>query len=103
MALISLQFYYLYYIIHLYSNESGGKNMAIIKCPECGKDVSDKARSCPHCGNPIDTSIYCPKCGSKNVSVISGASKAVSVALWGVFAANKVKSNYKCNSCGHKF
>lgn len=27
--------------------------MAMIKCPECGKEVSDKARSCPNCGNPM--------------------------------------------------
>ena len=27
--------------------------MALIKCSECGKDVSDKAASCPGCGNPI--------------------------------------------------
>ncbi|HCS74919.1 MAG TPA: hypothetical protein DIW17_13725 [Clostridiales bacterium] len=26
--------------------------MAMIKCPECGKDISDKAESCPHCGCP---------------------------------------------------
>lgn len=25
----------------------------LIKCPECGKDVSDKAKSCPMCGYPI--------------------------------------------------
>lgn len=24
--------------------------MALIQCPECGKQVSDTARSCPHCG-----------------------------------------------------
>ena len=24
--------------------------MALIKCPECGKEVSDKAKMCPHCG-----------------------------------------------------
>ena len=24
--------------------------MAIIQCPECGKEVSDKAGNCPHCG-----------------------------------------------------
>lgn len=28
--------------------------MALIKCSECGKDVSDKAPSCPSCGNPIN-------------------------------------------------
>lgn len=27
--------------------------MALIKCPECGKEISDKAISCPHCGVPI--------------------------------------------------
>ena len=28
--------------------------MALIKCPECGKDISDKAKACIHCGFPID-------------------------------------------------
>ena len=27
--------------------------MALIKCPECGNDVSDKAPACPQCGVPI--------------------------------------------------
>ena len=30
--------------------------MALIKCDECGKDVSSKAMSCPNCGNPVSTS-----------------------------------------------
>ncbi len=28
--------------------------MALIKCPECGKEISDKAVSCPNCGYPIN-------------------------------------------------
>ena len=24
--------------------------MALVSCPECGKEISDAARSCPHCG-----------------------------------------------------
>lgn len=24
--------------------------MALIKCPECGKEISDTAKVCPHCG-----------------------------------------------------
>ncbi len=28
--------------------------MALINCPECNKEISDKAISCPHCGYPID-------------------------------------------------
>lgn len=27
--------------------------MALINCPECGNDVSDKAESCPKCGHPV--------------------------------------------------
>ena len=27
--------------------------MALIKCPECNKEISDEARRCPSCGKPI--------------------------------------------------
>jgi len=30
--------------------------MALIKCPECEREISDKASSCPHCGYPIHNS-----------------------------------------------
>lgn len=26
--------------------------MALIKCPECGKEISDMAETCPNCGCP---------------------------------------------------
>lgn len=29
--------------------------MALIKCKECGKEISDKATACPHCGCPVQT------------------------------------------------
>lgn len=28
--------------------------MALIVCDECGKKISDKAKVCPNCGNPIE-------------------------------------------------
>lgn len=28
--------------------------MALIKCPECGKEISDKAPACIHCGCPMN-------------------------------------------------
>lgn len=46
----------------------------LIKCPECGKEVSDKAPACIHCGFPLDAGnhrdvensmITCPECGSQ--------------------------------------
>ena len=35
--------------------------MALIKCPECELQVSDKALSCPHCGYPMKSSADAPK------------------------------------------
>lgn len=38
--------------------------MAIIKCPECGRQISDKAPVCPNCGVEIAGQItQCPYCG----------------------------------------
>ncbi len=28
--------------------------MALIKCPECGRSLSDQAAACPHCGYPVN-------------------------------------------------
>lgn len=43
--------------------------MALIKCPECGKEVSDKAAVCPNCGVEIAPdevkAVICPECGSE--------------------------------------
>ena len=33
--------------------------MALIKCPECGKEVSDKALTCIHCGCPLVEKNHC--------------------------------------------
>lgn len=38
--------------------------MAIIKCPECGHQISDKAPVCPSCGVEIAGKVtQCPRCG----------------------------------------
>ena len=54
--------------------------MALIKCPNCGTDVSEKAKQCPNCGETLqtqkvekvceecgyeldDNTTICPKCG----------------------------------------
>ncbi|MEK9173029.1 MAG: zinc-ribbon domain-containing protein [Patescibacteria group bacterium] len=31
--------------------------MALIRCSECGREVSDKAPSCPNCGSTINSSV----------------------------------------------
>ena len=35
--------------------------MALIKCNECGKEISDTAKACPHCGYENNL-ITCPEC-----------------------------------------
>lgn len=35
------------------SERKRGHSMALIKCPECGREISDKAKACIHCGYPI--------------------------------------------------
>ena len=32
----------------------GVMTMALIICPECGKEISDKAKCCIHCGYPLE-------------------------------------------------
>jgi len=42
--------------------------MALIKCSECGKEVSDKASKCVHCGCPIkkeEKKMFCVECGNE--------------------------------------
>src|SRR3977135_1012909 len=36
--------------------------MALVKCSECQSQVSDKAVSCPHCGNVFTR---CPECATE--------------------------------------
>lgn len=61
--------------------------MAMINCPECGREVSDKASSCPNCGTPINKGekkfclhcggqidkecIICPKCGKQVGEIVN--------------------------------
>lgn len=62
--------------------------MAMIKCKECDKEISDKAGACPHCGAPLaaqpaaaPNAIACPKCNIQLVPL----TKPVSVSLAGFF------------------
>lgn len=41
-------------------SETRRPDMALMNCPECGGQVSDKATACPHCGAPITTTSLAP-------------------------------------------
>lgn len=59
--------------------------MAIIKCPECGHQISDKATTCPICGVKIENNIVkCPHCGNvylKDQAVCPVCHKSPTAAL----------------------
>lgn len=102
-----------------------GDSIVDIECPKCGFEKSfyrsdsyiDSAY-CPKCGGTTYSStegkeplpvykkipiVTCPYCGSTNTKKISTASKATSVALFGIFAANKVSKQWHCNNCKSDF
>lgn len=47
--------------------------MALIKCPECGNEISDKAAACPNCGYPIDGKPIAPVESSEPVKEVDPA------------------------------
>lgn len=69
--------------------------MALIKCPECGKEISNKAKMCIHCGYPIDNktnqkekkyAVYLRKITGKNNNEIAGNRVTMKI---------KLRDNYK--------
>lgn len=47
--------------------------MALISCPECEKEISDKASSCPSCGVPISDDVKAPNAASHTSVTRTGA------------------------------
>lgn len=93
--------------------------MALINCSECGKEVSDKAASCPNCGNLINKKeekqeefLCCPKCRSKELhsehkGFSGGKALAGAVITGGIgLLAGTIGSKdvqVTCLKCGNKF
>ena len=86
---------------YIYSPPAEETNPLIL-CPACNRMISKQTETCPGCGRPTGVHV-CPNCGGTNTQTISELSKAGSVLLWGIFAANKVKSTYECLDCKQKF
>lgn len=94
--------------------------MALINCPECQKEISDKALSCPNCGCPItkqsnslkEEYLCCPKCHSNKLHSenkgFSGGKALAGVILTGgvgLLAGTIGSKNIQitCLKCGNKF
>lgn len=58
--------------------------MALVKCPKCGKEISDRASSCIHCGCPLAhlTSVFSEETTSKASFPIKGGISMKRFALF---------------------
>lgn len=61
--------------------------MAIIKCRNCGRNISNTEKVCPYCEEKIENMINCPKCGSEEVD----------------FSIMGKTSVFECKNCYYKF
>lgn len=68
-------------------------------CQKCGEKIAERFDKNPSFGHEVT----CPFCNSTNCKKISGASKVVSAAAFGVFSLGKVTKTWHCNSCGSNF
>ena len=66
--------------------------MALIKCPECGKEISDRCISCPNCGFPLNESVSIPPAIDKSKEI----EKYLGLAVNGIQAENPEQVEKYC-------
>ena len=70
--------------------------MALIKCPECGKEVSDKASACIHCGFPLSTTSQSTNQQPKTTIVAPQISVKAPMKM---FSKNDKTVSIECGNC----
>jgi len=76
--------------------------MSLINCPECGKEISDKANACLHCGLPPRYFITNSRQKQKKVSQVEDDTpKRKGIRYKGGFCERyRVPLNDNCTGCG---
>jgi len=68
--------------------------MSMIKCPECGKEISNKANSCPSCGFTLNQQNTAPAKGSnKKKGCLIGFLIFIGIAMIGFCSNDKSSTN----------
>ena len=62
--------------------------MALVKCPECGREVSDTAGTCPGCGYSLNTKKR--ELPVKKIGIVSGVAIVIVVCIIIIFSVNKL-------------
>lgn len=65
--------------------------MAVVNCPDCGREISDAAPACVGCGRPMTTPVaqpasavgpVCKRCGSDRVGKVRGLQGVGELAIF---------------------
>lgn len=77
--------------------------MAMIKCPECGKDISNQSDKCIYCGFPIrnEDMIVCSNCGVLNQAGSTFCSSCGNPLVKGITAPSTAKAHKSANQKKH--
>lgn len=77
--------------------------MAMIKCPECGKDISNQSDKCIYCGFPIrnEDMIVCSNCGVLNQAESTFCSSCGNPLVKGITAPSTAKAHKSANKKKH--
>lgn len=77
--------------------------MAMIKCPECGKDISNQSDKCIYCGFPIrnEDMIVCSNCGVLNQAGSTFCSSCGNPLVKGITAPSTAKAHKSANKKKH--
>ena len=77
--------------------------MAMIKCPECGKDISNQSDKCIYCGFPIrnENMIVCSNCGVLNQAGSTFCSSCGNPMVKGLTAPSTTKAHKSANKKKH--
>jgi hypothetical protein len=64
-------------------SQYGGNFMALINCRECGKEISDLAAACPHCGAPLKVAAPSSRSASSNTGCLAIVGGLAVIFLFG--------------------
>ena len=76
--------------------------MALIRCPECGKEISDKASACIHCGYPLVNDRQEKSNMTQTQSAGNSASSENETTIelgFTLFSVNESSVNLECKNC----
>lgn len=67
--------------------------LMLIRCPDCGKDVSSVAEACPNCGRPVATE-------QKNPNIMQEVAHGKRIACPDVNCTGIIGESGRCGTCG---